>query len=93
MKLTGLQDYIPCHTNKLDHAGVEDYTSRGDFFTVNDDKEDDGWGGCYEVSKTLSAIFIVTSHTSHFFIEELDIEVNTNLFLFSERAEGQGQGR
>ena len=49
MRLTGLQDYISCHTNKLDHAGVQDYESRGDFFTVNDDKEEDGWGGCYEV--------------------------------------------
>jgi len=48
MRLTGLQDYISCHTNKLDHAGVEDYVTRGDFFTVNDDKEEDGWGGCYE---------------------------------------------
>jgi len=48
LRLTGLQDYITCHTNKLDHAGVTDYSDRGDFFTQNDDKEEDGWGGCYE---------------------------------------------
>ena len=59
LRLTGLQDYITCHTNKLDHAGVTDYSDRGDFFTQNDDKEEDGWGGCYEVSKVL-AHFVIT---------------------------------
>ena len=63
MRLTGRQDYISCHTNKLDHAGVKDYEARGDFFTVNDDKEEDGWGGCYEVRNTDS-----WSHCLHVYI-------------------------
>ena len=64
LRLTGLQDYITCHTNKLDHAGVTDYSDRGDFFTQNDDKEEDGWGGCYKVSKVLAHIGIVIPFSS-----------------------------
>ena len=51
LSLTGLQDYNTCQTNKLDHPDMVDYLGRGEFFTDNDDKEEDGWGDCYEVSK------------------------------------------
>ena len=44
---------------------MEDYTSRGDFFTVNDDKEEDGWGGCYEVG-IYTFIIAITFEFSYF---------------------------
>ena len=50
MVLTGLQDYIKCETNTLDHADIIDFSLDGligKFSTEEDDKVADGWGGCY----------------------------------------------
>lgn len=50
LQLTGLQDYIKCNTNNLNHADKTDFSpsQNGEFFTETDDKVDDGWGACYE---------------------------------------------
>ena len=55
LQLTGLQDYIKCNTNNLNHADKTDFSpsQNGEFFTDTDDKVDDGWGACYEVNKML----------------------------------------
>ena len=53
LHLTGLQDYITCNTNKLNHADKTDFSpsENGEFFADEngDDKVEDGWGACYEV--------------------------------------------
>ena len=51
LQLTGLQSYIKCNTNNLNHADKTDFSpsQNGEFFTDTDDKVDDGWGACYEV--------------------------------------------
>ena len=41
---------ITCKTNTLDHPDEVDYASSGQFNTAVDDREEDGWGGCYRVS-------------------------------------------
>ena len=53
LQLTGLQDYIKCNTNNLNHADKTDFSpsQNGEFFTETDDKVDDGWGACYEVKE------------------------------------------
>jgi len=53
LDLTGLQDYITCTTNKLNHPDTTDFTpaQKGEFFAdpdLGDDKVEDGWGACYE---------------------------------------------
>ena len=55
MRLTGLQDYIYCHTNTLDHADSTDFSpsQNGNFNTETDDKVEDGWGGCFEVRSLI----------------------------------------
>ena len=56
LELTGLQDYITCNTDKLDHADKTDFSpaQNGDFFAdpSGDDQVEDGWGACYEVGQT-----------------------------------------
>ena len=53
LQLTGLQSYIKCNTNNLNHADKTDFSpsQNGEFFTETDDKVDDGWGACYEVKE------------------------------------------
>merc|ERR1711934_861132 len=50
LQLTGLQNYIKCNTNNLNHVDKTDFSpsQNGEFFTDTDDKEEDGWGACYE---------------------------------------------
>ena len=47
-------DGVPCHTNKLDHAGSTDFTSDSAEFNgrrngQEDQAEKNMMGGCYEV--------------------------------------------
>ena len=51
LELTGVQDYITCETNTLNHADTTDFSPSqiGTFDTEKDDKVDDGWGGCNRV--------------------------------------------
>ena len=51
LELTGVQDYITCETNTLDHVDTTDFSPSqiGTFDTEKDDKVDDGWGGCNRV--------------------------------------------
>ena len=69
LDLTGLQDYITCTTNKLNHPDQTDFTpdQKGEFFAdpiSGDDKVEDGWGACYEVrilEKTIINLIIYFS--------------------------------
>ena len=57
LDLTGLQDYITCTTNKLNHPDITDFSpaQNGEFYAdpdTGDNQYEDGWGSCYEVGLT-----------------------------------------
>jgi len=48
MTLTGRQPDIQCQTVDLDHPGIPDYVSRGDFDADKEGPHENGWGSCHK---------------------------------------------
>ena len=59
MTLTGRQPDIQCQTVDLDHPGIPDYVSRGDFDADKEGPHENGWGSCHKVSYSLHSFFII----------------------------------
>ena len=64
MTLTGRQPDIQCQTVDLDHPGIPDYVSRGDFDADKEGPHENGWGSCHKVSYSLHSFFIIVLLTS-----------------------------
>ena len=89
LDLTGLQDYITCTTNKLNHPDITDFSpaQNGEFYAdpeTGDDQYEDGWGSCYQVGNTQHLDSInKTSNTINI--------LHYSLNLFSECTQGRGK--